>query len=86
MSQHTQWPTDWPFTTLSVGRSSCTILHYGAHIVSCKLAGSQEIFWLSPQSDYTVGRLYGAATLYVGLILVSMKILPIYLNMALLVY
>lgn len=56
MSQQSQWPSDWASTTLTVGQSACTILHYGAHIVSCKLAGSDEIFWLSPQSDYEIGK------------------------------
>ncbi|MGL4524353.1 MAG: hypothetical protein ACRCVN_02375 [Spirochaetia bacterium] len=46
------WPKDWGSTIVKTANSSCTILHHGAHIVSCKIGGSEEIFWLSPLSEY----------------------------------
>ncbi len=52
----TPWPADWPCTTLKTSHSCCTILHYGAHIVSCQLHNTQEIFWLSPHSQYIMGQ------------------------------
>ncbi len=56
MSHNSPWPADWPCTTLKIADSSCTILHYGAHIVSCKLNASEDIFWLSPLSDFQSGK------------------------------
>lgn len=56
MSHNSPWPVDWPSTTLKIADSSCIILHYGAHIVSCKLNASEEIFWISPLSNFQSGK------------------------------